>query len=86
MLDRHNRVACAVRKAIELGTPHAKIMEDKTVLSFCPDIEPEIRRLRPDLASESSVEKTVGRKKTIENVLCLVEIATPWTYERTAKR
>jgi hypothetical protein len=83
MLDRHNRVACAVRKAIEIGNPHVKIMEDKTVLSFCPDIEPEIKRLRPDLAFESSVEKTVGRRKQIENILYLVEIATPWTYEGT---
>jgi hypothetical protein len=32
MLDIHNRVACAVRKAIEIGNPQAKIAEDKTVL------------------------------------------------------
>jgi hypothetical protein len=79
MLDRHNRVACAVRKAIEIGNPHVRILDDKTVLSLCPDIEPELKRLRPDLMFESSVQK--GRK--IENIMYLVEIATPWSYEDT---
>jgi ribonuclease HI len=77
MLDRHNRVACAVRKAIEIGNPQARILDDKTVRSVCPDIEPELRLLRPDLMFESSIRK--GRK--LENIMYLVEIATPWSYE-----
>jgi hypothetical protein len=83
MLDGHNRVACAVRKAIEIGNPQAKIMEDKTFLSFCADLTPWLRRLRPDLMFESSVEKTVRNRKIMENNIYLVEIATPWTYEGT---
>jgi hypothetical protein len=81
MLDRHNRVACAVRKGIEIGNPQAKILEDKTCFSFCPDLAPELRRLRPDLMFESSIEKGIGSRKKAENIYCLVEIATPWTYE-----
>jgi hypothetical protein len=49
MLDRHNRVACAVRKAIEIGNPHVHILDDKTIASFVPEIDPELRRSRPDL-------------------------------------
>jgi hypothetical protein len=77
MLDRHNRVACAVRKAIEIGNPHVRILDDKTVLSVCPNIEPELKRLRPDLMFESSIQK--GKK--LQNIMYLVEIATPWSYE-----
>jgi hypothetical protein len=58
-------------------------MEDKTCLSFCPDLAPELRRLRPDLMFESSIEKTVGNRKKVENSYYLVEIPTPWTYEGT---
>jgi hypothetical protein len=57
-------VACAVRKAIEIGNPHVRILDDKTVHSFVPEIE--------------SSEKKNG--KTI-NIMYLVEIATPWSYE-----
>jgi hypothetical protein len=53
MLDRHNRVACAVRKAIEIGNPEAKIVEDKTVLEFCPELRDGLR-LRPDITFESA--------------------------------
>jgi hypothetical protein len=77
MLDRHNRVACAVRKAIEIGNSHARILDDKTVLSICPNIEPELKRLRPDLMFESSVQKG----KNIQNIMYLVDIATRWSYE-----
>jgi hypothetical protein len=83
MIDRHNRVACAVRKAIEIWNPQAKIMEDKTALSFCADLAPGLRRLRPDLMFESAIEKTVCNKKIVENTIYLVEIATPWTCEGT---
>jgi hypothetical protein len=76
MLDRHNRVACAVRKAIEIGNPNAKIAEDKTVLEFCPLLA-DGRRLRPDLTFESA---EVSRGRT-QNTFHLVEIATPWSYE-----
>jgi hypothetical protein len=81
MLDRHNRVECAVRKAIEIGNPQAKIMEDKTALAFCADLAPGLRRLRPDLMFESAIEKTVRGKKITENTIYLVEIATPWVCE-----
>jgi hypothetical protein len=77
MLDRHNRVACAVRKAIEIGNPHARILDAKTVASICPNIESELKLLRPDLMFEYSQKK--GTK--IENIIYLVEIATPWSYE-----
>jgi hypothetical protein len=77
MHDRHNRVACAVRKAIETGNPNARIYDDKTVYSFIPEIEPDLRRLRPDLMFESSERK--GNKT--QNIIYLVEIATPWSYE-----
>jgi hypothetical protein len=76
LLDRHNRVACAVRKAIEIGNPHAKIAEDKTVLEFCPELT-EGRRLRPDLTFESA---EVVRGKS-QNTFHFVEIAVPWSYE-----
>jgi hypothetical protein len=77
MLDRHNRVACAVRKAIEIGNPNARVLDDKTVSSFVPEIEPELRRARPDLMFESSERK--GNKT--QNIMYLVEIATPWSSE-----
>jgi ribonuclease HI len=77
MLDRHNRVACAVRKAIEIGNPNAKVLDDKTVSSFVPEIEHGLRQKRPDLMFESAEKR--GRK-TI-NKMYLVEIATPWSYE-----
>jgi hypothetical protein len=76
MLDRHNRVACAVRKAVEIGNPLAKIAEDKTVLEFCPTLT-DGRRLRPDLRFESA-EEIKGRKR---NVFHLIEIAVPWSCE-----
>jgi hypothetical protein len=76
MLDRHNRVACAVRKAIEIGNPQAKIAEDKTVLEFCPTLT-DGRRLRPDLTFESAEN---DRGKT-QNMFHLVEIASPWSFE-----
>jgi hypothetical protein len=77
MLARHNRVACAVRKAIEIGNPRVRILDDKTIYSFVPEIEPELRHLRPDLMFESSERK--GNKT--QNIMYLVEIATPWSYE-----
>jgi hypothetical protein len=77
MLDRHNRVACAVRKAIEIGNPHAKILDDKNVRSICPNIEKGLSLLRPDLMFESS--RQIRGK--YENIMYLVEIATLWSYE-----
>jgi hypothetical protein len=76
LLDRHNRVACAVRKAIEIGNPQVKIAEDKTVLDFCPELS-DGRRLRPDLTFESA-EVIKGRP---QNTFHFVEIAVPWSYE-----
>jgi hypothetical protein len=76
MLDRHNRVACAVRKAVEIGNPQAKIAEDKTVLEFCPTLT-DGRRLRPDLTFESA--ETVRGKQ--QNSFHLIGIATPWSFE-----
>jgi hypothetical protein len=76
MLDRHNRVACAVRKAIEIGNPKVKIAEDKTVLEFCPTLT-DGRRLRPDLTFESA-ELIRGKA---QNTYHLVEITVPWSYE-----
>jgi hypothetical protein len=76
MLDRHNRVACAVRKAVEIGNPQAKIAEDKTVLEFCPTLT-DGRRLRPDLTFESA-EESRGKKR---NMFHLIEIAVPWSFE-----
>jgi hypothetical protein len=77
MLDRHNRVACAVRKSVEIGNPRTRILDDKTVYSFVPDIEPELKKLRPDLMFETSEKK--GNK--MQNIMHLVEIATPWSYQ-----
>jgi hypothetical protein len=76
LLDRHNRVACAVRKAIEIGNPKVKIAEDKTVLDFCPTLA-DGRRRRPDLTFESAEEI---RGKT-QNTFHFVEIPVPWSYE-----
>jgi hypothetical protein len=71
MLDRRNSVAYAVRKAIEIGNPEAKILEDKTVLEFAPTL-PDGRRILPDLTFESAV-KPRGKST---NTFHLVEIAT----------
>jgi hypothetical protein len=76
MLDRHNRVAYAVRKAIEIGNPKVKISEDKTVLGFCTTLT-DGRRLRPDLTFESA---EIIRGRT-QNTFHFVEIAVPWSYE-----
>jgi hypothetical protein len=76
MLDRHDRVACAVRKAIEIGNPGVTISEDKTVLEFAPILE-DGRRLRPDLTFESAANS----RGKITNAFHLVEIAAPWSYE-----
>jgi hypothetical protein len=65
MLDIHNRVACAVRKAIELGNPEATIVDDKTVLSFCSDLATEFRRKRPDLTFESARKDGHGHVQNI---------------------
>jgi hypothetical protein len=76
MLDRHNRVVCAVRKSIEIRNPNAKIAEDKAVREFAPLLA-DGRRLRPDLIVESAI-KSRGK---IQNMFHLVEITTPWSYE-----
>jgi hypothetical protein len=72
ILDRHDRVAGAVRKAIERENP-----EDKTILDFCPNLQ-DGRRLPPDITCESA--KKDGRGSAT-NTYHLVEIATPWSYE-----
>jgi hypothetical protein len=71
-------VACAVRKAIEIGDPETKNVEDKTVLSFGHTL-PDGRRLRPDLTFESA--KIAGREKKVVITHHRVEISTPCSYE-----
>jgi hypothetical protein len=71
MLDRHNRVEYARREAI-------KIVADKTVLSFAPDI-PEGRRHRSNLTLESSKVVGKGAHQKTMNGYHLIEIGTPWS-------